>query len=638
MIFVLLGWLYISLWLLVYGSATRKLLFSLFRVPPRTELPFPSYLTMPVLGFSALAGISSLMSLWIPIDVEAHLILLVLGIGLAYWSRAEILHELRAIGALLRSVPAYVWLLALPMLVFILFYASDAPVYNLDSSRYHIPNIHWTEQYRPILGLVLIQDHVAFESNWWMLHALFDVGPYEHGSFHLFNSGILAFFVLAGTIALGRIIRLGINAPRVIWVVAATITFNFRNYTSFWDLTSASPDPSVLMLWIVSLQMLVYLFTYPPANKQLLWVICAFFVVLSSFGLTAKLSAIMLGSSAILVFALAILQTRKEIPRKQIFIKSGILLSLVFVLVSGHITRKVITSGYPLYPLSSFGFLSGNWKIPKAEADMNRAALNEGQKFPDLNKYFSRRDMKYTFGDWFPSWLKASLTTSNLLWGVLGSGFLLLALAFPVGRRFWGRYGLVLVPLFVGLLFWFTNAPNPRFASGLLIFLFAFGVTCWVTMFLEKFGRLLKPILALTLLGCWLLYILKVSPISLTKNHVKYPFVLVQHLHQTNALYHLKPAPEIAYDVDTTSIPGMRLNIVRWDTSYQKLAYAPSLTFIGDRGTLDFSRGDTIAYHSRRNYYMIYPCYFTPLPSGQPLVRKGIRMRGNRLEDGFKVE
>ena len=80
--------------------------------------------------------------------------------------------------------------------LFILYYGSDAPVYNLDPGRYHFQILNWAMNYPVVPGLANLHDRFGAMGAWHLVHAMSEIWLLKEKTYHIFNS-LLLFLITA---------------------------------------------------------------------------------------------------------------------------------------------------------------------------------------------------------------------------------------------------------------------------------------------------------------------------------------------------------------------------------------------------------------------------------------------------------
>jgi len=142
---------------------------------------------------------------------------------------------------------------------------------------------------------------------------------------------------------------------------------------------------------------------------------------------------------------------------------------IMLILVSFCIwmLRGLLISGCIAYPLSLGCLTKLSWTVGYDVARNDVAWIMSWARQPNVPP-----DVVLANWDWLSAWL-----SRNRHWLIYEYGFVLLLvgiLLWPIARRNrsiqieWQVYALPAIVAFVGLLFWFFTAPDPRFGEGYL--------------------------------------------------------------------------------------------------------------------------------------------------------------------------
>jgi hypothetical protein len=137
----------------------------------------------------------------------------------------------------------------------------------------------------------------------------------------------------------------------------------------------------------------------------------------------------------------------------------------------GMVIRSYYLSGWLFFPIFQ-GPVHPDWSIPKKEVTEYLAGVKGfARHIPsqyELSAGFSYAKMAaQKFPEWFPIWARDRSTSDwfFVLGGVAGWVFLFFYAGNKVRKQFSSQWPLIFFTWLSGmmLLFWFTNAPDPRF-------------------------------------------------------------------------------------------------------------------------------------------------------------------------------
>ncbi len=245
MIFIAL-YLFYSLGLLaVMGLLTGKFLSKLFSLPlPLTSLGFSNTL---LLGIISLTTILSYFSLFSPINVLAHLLILLSLAGLTFFNRTYIFSAVKATYGQLRQNNYLLFAGGICLLAGIVF--ASGPVKSYDTGLYHAQSVKWINEYGVVPGLGNLHFRLAFNSSWLVFSSFFDILAFEGKSYHLVN---LIIFVIGVTICLKGLADVINNSIKISSVIRSLLVlYYFARYKEIASLSTDFPATSLLFFTLI---------------------------------------------------------------------------------------------------------------------------------------------------------------------------------------------------------------------------------------------------------------------------------------------------------------------------------------------------------------------------------------------------
>jgi hypothetical protein len=253
--------------------------------------------------------------------------------------------------------------------------------------------------------------------------------------------------------------------------------------------------------------------------------------------------------------------------------------------------RNILLSGYLVFPLSSTGFFNVNWKVPFDIALAEQQHISHAPKM--VSQDFSYVDTLSVF-QWFPIWIMM-IWNGNLFNSLLVTiGLISPALAWLIFRgksSYKCLHVFKYVIAYSGVIFWMIGSPDVRFGYTFL--------TLSISI----------PLIAIAER--------KQQHLSFKRSNLVFGAFVFFYCtyYSTTAIRMLKP-----YSIGEYLVRPLR------DTVY----------FIqNDMATFKYVQlnNTTILYIHDSAHHSIN----APLPSCAP-YRQGIKLRGNSLQDGFKIE
>ncbi len=564
MIALILSWICIGWLSLVLGVAVLRGLRSLIgRAEDESLSIAPDYILL--FGFAISTFLVSLTSLVYRINWEVNVLFLLFGIFLHFRHRnsiEDILLELQK-----GWQHAHLWLkLSFGMVILVALSATIIEVAETDTWFYHAQSMQWIKEFGVVPGLGNVHGRFAFNSNYFVISSFYafwfspDQVLFPLGSF---------FFILLS-------FRLLVNLEEARaagdhrWLVVYGLLMLLFSYQSILLLSSTSTD-------LISCILIIYIFllffdTYQQKERDyeelILWSMVALSV---TFKLSSLIIVVMLLPTLPRVF-----KTRRFIPLAGI----AILIGLPFI------ARNIILSGYILYPFPDIDVLTVDWKIPIEEVKFEKDLVEGWAKQPYGSSGMEKFEdilsiLEYSFTDWIKVWWPAQ----SLKWKF----FMLLSLLhIPLIFFSWirkeYRYTVVFAALALNLLFWFDQAPQPRFAYGFLFFGAAL-ILGYLGSPIIRWIRPKKSIFIVLLLALPAL------------------FVIREEIVFTNA------------DLSVVFLP-------KYETEIKTQEFA--------------AHNFTLNIPSEEPPASIYWCYNSPLPC-TPLPKENLEMRGDTYKHGFRI-
>lgn len=440
MILTLLVWLYTLCLCTIYGQLFLK----------RLGADLPAGPLVVVTGLIVLTTLASFFSLFFEIGLWFNLLLLA-GAVAALLTRSvslpRILHPLS-------WIPLSVLGLALLLL---LENATHSPL-NPDTNIYHAQAIRWIESFPAVPGLGNLHGRLAFNSAWFVSNAIFSLPFLGLGSFHLTASVLFLAVVCYFWGGFGEILRSTITPATLLKVSFFPLAFSLLGS----DISSPGTDlPVSLLLWLMAV---LWAETDKPHRSLLI-------VLLAAFVVTVKLSA----APALLLAAVVLGEQihRGEKRTSAWTVVCGALVLLPFI------TRNIILSGYPLYPIPSLDLFSLDWKVPADRVRGEQMSVLAWGRFPRLD---AERVLAMPLNEWLPKWFTAQTLNRRLIVGAALFSPLLALLGLRLAQRYW----LGWLTFFLGTLFWLFSAPDFRFGQGFLIATILLALAPWAATLLQR--------------------------------------------------------------------------------------------------------------------------------------------------------
>lgn len=355
--------------------------------------------------------------------------------------------------------------------LFILWLANRAlhPGFIDDTGLYHYGVVKWFHEYSILPGLGNLHGRLAFNNSNLLFNAFIDPLFSKFGAVRLANGLLIAVIATQSMLALVKWISgKSQDATDCVFVLFIPIIF----YLGVNGIGMSTDIPNFIIGILVSS---LFIQTLLPRSgskdddntnpRNYLWLIVFF----CSLGVTIKLSFIVFGF--LICLSMALLLSRKNQnfkPIKELFFAAWI----PFLFIGVYIIRGYIMSGYPFYP-STFGALPFDWAIPENYV----IGIAEGIKA--AARMFGWPVHEIINGwKWLEPWIEQQMLTVKGVWVVLLPTLLIL---FALSLKFLKKsvdseenfeFLVGLCVFLLSVLFWFFQAPTPRFA-GVIFWYFA---------------------------------------------------------------------------------------------------------------------------------------------------------------------
>ncbi len=484
---------YTTLLLSVYGVGFLALAARLFSVP--LDRP-PLFLHAALAGLVPLVWLTSLWSIFLPVNQITSYVLLAGGLLLVSWIILKHRDWTAAWRNSFRHLHPLVWVTGGLALLTALVLSTLKPG-NSDTGLYHAQAIHWIELFPVVPGLGNYHSRLAYNSNWFPLQAGFSFAFLKLRSFHLMGAvltGLSLAYFTGGLQGLSHGSRRLSDWTRLIFL---PLTY----YILASEISSPGTDlPVTLLTWII-----LCLWLEERENPvdggdcRTLLLIC----------LPVLLVSIKLSAFPLLLVTAWILFLRLRATGGWRWLAAAAGLSLLFL--SPWLVRNVIVSGYIAYPQTAVDLFNVPWKIPLNNVRDEADWITSWARFPFWDKDII---LAMPIWQWAPMWFDDLTKNRQALLLVVAAAPLGFGLAALVSRVFfrrrmkdWFQPFTLTWPLWVvtyaGLAFWIFSVPGIRFGIGLLTSALVLSALCGTGLFrglLTRFSRI--GVYAAALLVC----------------------------------------------------------------------------------------------------------------------------------------
>jgi hypothetical protein len=225
-----------------------------------------------------------------------------------------------------------------------------------------------------------------------------------------------------------------------------------------------------------------------------------FILILSATTITVKLSNLFYVLSICVIVLLA---KQKSFDGSPWQITTGVikLLAVPALIVSVWSLRGILLSGCPVYP-SSTGCLNVSWAVPDRYVEREANWIYAWSRWPnqDTEKVLSS-------SDWLKPWFHSVIDGNHFTvdYPVLASILCLIVVWIlyvrqPAVRKVDKTWFMTLIPILMGMLFWFLVAPDVRFAHS-LFWILPVAMVFILLKVLETFGNINTIVIMLLFLA-----------------------------------------------------------------------------------------------------------------------------------------
>ena len=441
MIATIIACCYITFLCFTWGTACTRLLR---KIDGERELHFS---IVCLCGLALITVFASMLSLFIPLGTwQAQLIFLLPSLLIIRYIRIP------------RSSLHWSVLCLLVFAIIGILMMSSWWIVHPDTLGYHAQTIKWIEEFKAVPGLVHLHTRLGYQGLWFVAESLFSFRFTGSSAVSYINVAVLTWFVIFICDKVNDCIKNRNGFHGLLWLLL--FVFTLWNYTQVrLTATSASPD-FIATLYVLAIFYL--LFQHPPS-----WLLL---ITLSVFVVVVKLSA----SPMMLITLYSIIQLlRSKFYKQAVF---GVVIGLLILIP--FVTRNLITSGWVVFPSTFPDIANVDWKFDASRTALEKkyitayARTKSGESEAEILS-----SVNASYSEWVPVWWRnLSIADKTLIViSLLSMLFLIITIrrSIRTGESSWAAIVIVIV----GVLFWFTQAPDPRFGAGFLMMLPALALT-----------------------------------------------------------------------------------------------------------------------------------------------------------------
>lgn len=439
MILILLSWIYIYFTTTLFGIAFSKF----FRINPLNSI------VTVIFGLFSVTLLASVWAFFGPINSTFHLVLLTF--CLLFWRKNK--HDFSTLWnstwCEIKQSNHAVKIIMILGNILILAQSATIP-FIIDNESYYIQTIKWLNEYGFVKGLANLHLFLGQTSGWHITQSVYSLS-FLYDSFNDLNGFCLLIGNFFAFQKLNLYFNKGDKGDLVFGLFPLTYLFLFQ------FINAPSPD---LAIYVFGFILFSYYLQYETTKHNFIFIsILAFYCVF------IKVTALVL-----LLFPLLMILKNFALLKRQL-IGVGLLGVFVFIL---FVSKNIILSGYPLFPLLSFRIDSLDYTVPAIIMDfffdksmlhsfyISHSDYNELSVLNMMNLYFF----------------------NNGLCGFVGifSVFILLfipifIIKMKIKKRIWSIY----VAFILLLILLSYSSPQYRFYIYFTLFFTLFILSLWLT-------------------------------------------------------------------------------------------------------------------------------------------------------------
>lgn len=321
-------------------------------------------------------------------------------------------------------------------------FAASTEILVYDTGLYHTQSIKWIQEYPVVPGLGNLHGRFAFNSMFFPVSALFGMNI---GGFLIYPVNLLIFLTVIGRLIFN--IHFAVTQSRIAEVVFAGLAASALVWFHFHHLNSATVDVLCTSVFIYIVAILLRTKQFPAFPAFASCVLAGLII----FCIASKLSAALL----VLFLVPGIISDFRKSWKP--LLVTGLFLLIPFII------RNYYISGYLVYPFPNIDLFNPDWKIPIATVMEMKEIISSWAKIPYADpEIVALQSMAEWSNVW---WNNLTLLIKVLLaFGILTPLFILWSIL-----RKETFHAIIATILFLNIVFWFFNAPDPRFAYGFIL-------------------------------------------------------------------------------------------------------------------------------------------------------------------------
>ena len=450
MLTTLLAWIYISFLSWMWGI----LFLQFIKKTTRNELQLPHFSIICITGLSAITVIAAILSLFIPLGGWWVQFLFIIPCLVLFFKKdspaffAALKKELEDLH--------FFSIILLSACLLLILVMSSWTIIHPDTLGYHAQTIQWIEKYKAVPGLAHLHVRFGYQWLWFVDSALFGFSFTGKEGITFLNSTVLFWFFI---FLINRInynfLKDGKRLYGLLWT--ALLVISMWSYTQVrLTATSASPDFIAALFTLVTIYLLLEKDrNHPDAST---WLLVSFLALVA---VTIKLSVAPILLVAVVPALLGLVKRKIKLSFTILFIS--------IVTLFPFIARNIITSGYIVFPITFIDVTNVDWKNDLTLTLNEKNYVTAYAKKPGVITSEISAVNKMDLAEWLPTWWQNRSTADKIIMILLVLSFISAILSIKKILLSGFIPILVLITLLTGIIFWFVNAPDPRFGFGSIL-------------------------------------------------------------------------------------------------------------------------------------------------------------------------
>jgi hypothetical protein len=430
------------------------LFFQSIKKTTRNELQLPHFSIICITGLSAITVIAAILSLFIPLGGWWVQFLFIIPCLVLFFKKdspaffAALKKELEDLH--------FFSIILLSACLLLILVMSSWTIIHPDTLGYHAQTIQWIEKYKAVPGLAHLHVRFGYQWLWFVDSALFGFSFTGKEGITFLNSTVLFWFFI---FLINRInynfLKDGKRLYGLLWT--ALLVISIWSYTQVrLTATSASPDFIAALFTLVTIYLLLEKDrNHPDAST---WLLVSFLALVA---VTIKLSVAPILLVAVVPALLGLVKRKIKLSFTILFIS--------IVTLFPFIARNIITSGYIVFPLTFIDVTNVDWKNDLTLTLNEKNYVTAYAKKPGVITSEISAVNKMDLAEWLPTWWQNRSTADKIIMILLVLSFISAILSIKKILLSGFIPILVLITLLTGIIFWFVNAPDPRFGFGSIL-------------------------------------------------------------------------------------------------------------------------------------------------------------------------